>query len=297
MRGAGVVAFDVAVLLRRAIFIPMPQTLSEIKGLLRSQGLRPKKRLGQHFLHDGRKMTAIVTAAQVAPGDLVLEIGPGTGSLSESLLEAGARLIAVEIDHGLAPILRPLQARFPDAMTLIYTDVLSSKHEINKDVLNALSHCEAPSFKLIANLPYQVASPLLPNLFITRPDLVMAVVTVQREVAQRLTASPGKKDYGPLGIMMAALCHVRQIERLSPGCFWPQPKVDSVVLQLMRRKEPLTNRPQALANLLQRLFSKRRKQLGTILGRTGSLPAGIRATDRPEQLSVTQIVTLADHIG
>ena len=281
----------------------MAQTLRDIKALLSSYGLRPKKRFGQHFLHDGRKMAAIVAAARIAPGDLVLEIGPGTGSLSEALLESGARLIAVEIDRDLAPVLEPLRSRFAGAVTLLFADVLSGKHEINKDVVNAVAGYDSTSFKLIANLPYQVASPLLVNLFLTRSDLTMAVVTVQREVAQRLTASPGNKDYGPLGIILGAISDVQQIERLTPGCFWPQPKVDSTVLRLTRRATPLTDNPQALANLLQQLFSKRRKQLGAILrqvkqpGHAGPLPEGIQATDRPEQLSVMQLVALAEWLS
>jgi 16S rRNA (adenine1518-N6/adenine1519-N6)-dimethyltransferase len=145
---------------------------------------------------------------------------------------------------------------------------------------------------LVANLPYNVASPLIANLLVDHPAMHLAIVMVQREVAQRLWAGPGGKDYGPLGVLVQALCQVQKVALLTPGCFWPQPKVDSAVLCLRRRERPLTDDPHALSALLQRLFSKRRKQLGAILGREAVFPPGIDPAARPEQLSVEQIISL-----
>jgi len=279
----------------------MPQTLTEIKGLLASHGLRPKKRYGQNFLHDGNQMAKIIAAADVQPGEIVLEVGAGTGALSVRLLEAGAQLIAVEIDADLQPILEQVLAPFDERVELVIGDVLAGKHKLGEPVTSLLDQrlqiAGARRFKCIANLPYDVASPLLVNLVTHQPAMRQAVVMVQREVADRLTAAPGGKDYGPLGVMIQAMCTVRVVGTVSPGCFWPVPAVESAIMQLARRPQPLCDDPDALARLVHQLFSKRRKQLGRILGRSTPLPEGIDADSRPEQLTVEQLVALAHFTG
>ena len=269
----------------------MAQNLSEIRALLKAFGLRPKHRLGQNFLHDGHKLAAVVEAAALVPGEVVFEVGAGTGALSERLLDAGTELIAVERDADLEPILRQCLRAYDERVTLLITDVLASKHRLDPAVDAALAPLDR--FKLVANLPYSIASPLLANLVVDYPRMVTAVVTIQREVAERLTAEPGSKAYGPLGIMVQAMCLVESVATLAPTCFWPRPKVDSVVVRLSRRDQPLTDDPRALAGLLQRLFSRRRKQLGSILGRDRTWPAGVEPSQRPEQLTVAQLVALS----
>ena len=266
------------------------QTLREIKSLLTDHGLRPKHRLGQNFLHDQNQMRRIVAAAELSPGDRVLEVGAGTGSLSESLLEAGAELVAVEVDEDLTPILRERLEPWGERARLYVGDVLAKKRRVEPAVLQMLG--EGP-FKLVANLPYQVASPLLINLVADHPEMKLAVVMIQREVADRLIAPPGGKQYGPLGVIVQAMCRVERVAALPPSCFWPAPKVDSAVVKLVRRDEPLTNDPQGLLELLHTLFSRRRKQLGAILGRDATLPEGVEPRTRPEQLSVAQLAELA----
>jgi 16S rRNA (adenine1518-N6/adenine1519-N6)-dimethyltransferase len=277
------------------------QTLAEIKALLAANGLRPRHRFGQNFLHDAAKMEAIIAAAQMTPGELVLEVGPGTGALTERLLEEGARVVGVEIDRDLAAILGERLAGYGDRFRLMVCDVLTSKHCINPQVTAALEETGTQAagrrFKLVANLPYNVASPLIANLVLDYPAMELAIVMVQREVAQRLWAEPGGKDYGPLGVLVQALCEVERIAMLSPACFWPQPKIDSAVVRLRRRATSLTADAHALSALLQRVFGQRRKQLGTILGRGTPLPPGIDATARPEQLTVEQLIALADALG
>lgn len=272
----------------------MSQTLSQIKALLRNHGLRPKKRLGQNFLHDGNQMARIVSAAQLEPGEPVLEVGPGTGNLSLRLLERGVKLLAVEADRDLKPILEQvLPLGCEERVLLIMGDILAGKHQLNSAVLQAMG---TTSFKLVANLPYNVASPLLANLVADYP-MRLAVVTVQHEVAQRLCAGPGTKSYGPLGVLVQAMCEVEPISHLSPSCFWPAPEVESMVLRLKRRDRPLTEQPHRLAKLTHRLFNQRRKQIGSILGRADELPAGINSSARPEQLEVEQLITLAQRVG
>jgi 16S rRNA (adenine1518-N6/adenine1519-N6)-dimethyltransferase len=272
----------------------MAQTLGDIKALLDAFGLRPKHRFGQNFLHDANQMQRIMDAAEIKPGDLVLEVGPGTGALSVRLLDSGARLVAVEIDRDLEPILESQFEPYPGRARLIVGDALDGKHAINPAISDALG--DEP-FKLIANLPYNIASPLLINLVVDHPRMSPAVVLIQREVAQRIAAPPGGKEYGPLTVMIQAMCRVEKIATLKPGCFWPAPKIDSMVIRLSRRDVPLADDPHALSRLAQLLFGKRRKQLGSILGREVALPPGIDANSRPEQLSVEQLVELSRHPG
>ena len=276
----------------------MAQTLNDIKKLLADHGLVPKKKFGQNFLHDGNHMGKIMAAADLSPGDVVLEVGPGTGALTERLVDAGAKVVAVEIDRDMAPILR---GRLGDRVTLHLGDALDGKHAINPEVVALLASAgptggmPAPPFKLIANLPYHIASPLLANLALDHPAMSAAVVMIQKEVADRLTAAPGTKAYGPLGILLQAVFEVSRVGVLKPGCFYPPPTIDSAVVALHRRPEPVCDDPHAFSKLLHTLFSKRRKQLGAILGRGPEvlLPDGVEPTMRPEMLTLEQLCELS----
>lgn len=270
----------------------MAQTLTEIKQLLADHGLRPKKKFGQNFLHDGNHMAKIMDAARLSPGDTVLEVGPGTGALTERLVDEGARVVAVEIDRDMEPILK---LRLGEKITLHIGDALDGKHAINAQVLALLSGQadEGQPFKLIANLPYNIASPLLANLAIDHLSMSAAVVMIQKEVADRLLSPPGTKAYGPLGVLIQALFEVERVGVLKPGCFYPPPSIDSAVIAMHRRSEPLCEDAKALGALLHKLFSKRRKQLGSTLGRDTALPAGVVPTMRPEELSVEQLCELS----
>jgi len=279
----------------------MAQTLSDIKTLLADHGLRPKKKFGQNFLHDGNHMCKIMDAAALSAGDVVLEVGPGTGALTERLVDAGAKVVAVEIDRDMEPILR---GRLGDRITLHMGDALDGKHAINSHVIELLSRQAAdaptpnpqppsPTYKLIANLPYNIASPLLANLALDHPAMSAAVVMIQKEVADRLLAPPGTKAYGPLGILLQAIFEVSRVGVLKPGCFYPPPTIDSAVVALHRRATPVCADPHAFSKLLHELFSKRRKQLGAILGRETPLPEGVEPTMRPEVLTLEQLCELA----
>lgn len=265
------------------------QTLSDIKRLLASQNVFPKKRFGQNFLHDHNQLDKILNAAGVAEGDLVVEVGPGTGALTCRLLHGGSIVIAVEIDNDMAAILTSEFGQH-DAFTLIHDDVLAGKHAINPKLIEAVG--DRP-FKLVANLPYNVASPLMINLIRQCPAMSDMIVMVQKEVADRMAAKHGGKDYGPLSILVQAACSVERIATLPPGCFWPPPKIDSAVIKLTRLDQPLTQDLDALSTMCQKLFQKRRKQLGAILGRDRAWPEGVEPTMRPEGLTVEQVVELA----
>jgi len=267
------------------------QTLAEIKQLLAERGLRPKHRFGQNFLHDQNLMRKLIDAAKIAPGDLVLEVGPGTGSLTEALLDAGAEVIACELDRDLAAIVRD---RLGERITLIEGDAMQRGRALNPQIVEAIA---GRSFALIANLPYQVATSLITALLIDHPNCAGQFVTVQMEVAERMVAPPGGKNYGPLTIITQAFSTPNIIAKAPASCFWPQPKVESAMLAVM----PTPGRrgiehPAAFARFVVTLFTKRRKQLGTIFGRSREdWPApgsGITPDLRPEALSVEQMITL-----
>jgi 16S rRNA (adenine1518-N6/adenine1519-N6)-dimethyltransferase len=262
------------------------QTLSEIRDLLAERGLRPKRHLGQHFLHDHNQLKRLVEAAAVVPGEVVLEIGPGTGTLTETLVEAGADVVASEIDAALADIVRQ---RLGDRITLVEGDCLGRGRELSGPLIEALG---GGPFVLVANLPYQVASPLILTLLLRHPMCRGLFVTIQREVADRLAAEPGGREYGALTIIVRALADVAVIANLPPACFWPPPKVDSSMFAVTPRPGHGLADPAAFARFVTTTFTKRRKQLGTIFGRDTPWPDGVTPKQRPETLAVEQFIAL-----
>lgn len=280
------------------------QTLQSICEMLAARGLSPRKSLGQNFLIDHNLIRKLVDDAGVGAGDLVLEVGPGTGALTEELLARGCRVVACELDRGLAQLLRerladpqkllspapPPQASF----TLIEGDCLESKRELSREVAAALA---GQDFRLVSNLPYGAATPLMLALLVGHPGCTSMHVTIQREVADRLCAGPSTKDYGPVSIVVQALCEVERIAVLPPECFWPRPEVTSAMVGLRRLAHPRTANPRQLAEVCQKLFARRRKQLGSTLGRGFPWPAGVKPENRIEELSVDQAVALAAAAG
>lgn len=284
------------------------QTLTEIKALLAERGLAPRKSLGQNFLVDKNLLTRLIDCANLPPGHPVLEVGPGTGTLTETLLTrpgGGHPVIAAELDAGLAQLLRDriptLRGIAPGSFTLVEGDCLGPGRTVAPALLHALdttpTHAGKP-YALVANLPYAAATPLMIALLLAHPRCHTMAVTIQREVADRLSAKPGSDAYGTLGIVAQALAVVEPIAVLPPECFWPRPEVTSAMVKLTRRPAPpvpfahIPDAPAAFATFCQTLFSKRRKQLGAILGRATPLPPGLDPAARPETLSVTDLLTL-----
>lgn len=263
------------------------QSISEIRALLRERGLRPKRRLGQNFLHDKNQLSKLVAAAGVEAGEVVLEVGPGTGTLTETLVEAGAEVVACEIDADLASIVRD---RLGEQITLIEGDCIEKGRRLDARVRDALG---GRPFRLVANLPYQVASPLMVALLLEHPECRGQYVSIQREVADRLLARPGTKAYGPLGIIVQALATVERIAILKPTSFWPQPAVTSAMVAIRPDTGRTLADPAAFARFVTELFGKRRKQLGTIFGRDRAWPDGVVPEQRPETLSVDQLIELS----
>lgn len=215
------------------------QTKQQIKQLLTSAGLRPNKRFGQHFLIDLNLMRLLVDAAGIRSSDIVLEVGCGTGSLTEALAERAGRTIAVEIDHNIARIAKHQLAELQN-VTVINTDVLESKNRISHIVTREIEDAAAEfpgRLLLVANLPYSAAASVMLNL-IAGPIVAESMcVTVQKEVADRMTAAPGSPDYGVLSIFMAATGQIKTLRTLRPSVFWPTPQVNSAMVTFTRNQE------------------------------------------------------------
>ncbi len=262
--------------------------------MLSEAGLRPRKRFGQHFLIDGNLMRRLVECAELAPADMVLEVGAGTGGLTDLIAGRVERVVAVEIDRDLFAV---LTERFRDAagVTLLCGDILAAKHRLMPAVEEMIrTRRLAPSgcIKLVANLPYQVATPLVMNLLVDYPGVRRLCFTVQAEVGDRITASPGCKAYGPLSITSQVLCKIETIARIGPKAFWPQPAVDSVMLRMDVVESPFAAREQLhdFVRVVRGAFEHRRKTLRSALAYAldeGKLEQAARACHlgrRPEEV-------------
>lgn len=276
----------------------MPQTKTEIRALLDAADARPKHRFGQNFMIDRNLVAAVADAGEVAAGDCIIEVGPGTGTLTEELLsrvgEAG-RVVAVEIDRDLAAMLRERLGGDP-RFTLIEGDALASKHAINPDLLSEIDKARAAGspVKLVANLPYNIASPLAVGLLAAGVDLL--AFTVQKEVADRLRALPGTREYGPLTVMVQLMARVEVLRTLPPQAFWPVPKIDSALVRL-RRDDRLVDEVRPFGDWLRALFSMRRKTLRKAIRETGGAEGvleslGIDPQARPETLDPPTLLNL-----
>ncbi len=256
---------------------------SEVRALLAQLDFHPSRLLGQNFLIDRNILDILLAAAELQPSDAVVEVGPGLGVLTAALLARAAAVTAVEKDNRLAPYLRERFAAEP-RLTLVHSDVLDCD-------LPALF--PAPGRKLVANLPYAIAARLLVELTALPHPPALLVVTIQREVADRLEARPSTNDYGLLSILLQRHYEIRTVKHVSPSCFWPPPEVQSSISKLVRRPEPLGGPADesALRDLLRHAFSRRRKTMARSLRDLVSDPlpaleaAGIAPTARAEELA------------
>ena len=271
---------------------------ADIRELASRLGLRPSKRLGQNFVVEQGTVRRIAALAAPAPGDVVLEVGPGLGSLTLALLEAGAgRVVAVEIDQVLADELpRTLAARAPalaDRVTVINADAL----RIGERDL------PTPPSMLVANLPYNVAVPVVLHLLAAVPSLARGLVMVQAEVADRMCAAPGSRVYGAPSVKLAWYATARPAGTVPRSVFWPVPNVDSRLVAFTRHDPPGTAASRdEVFTLVDAAFGQRRKTLRAALaGWAGSAPeaerllraAGIDPGARGEALSVAEFARLA----
>ena len=274
---------------------------ARIRELADEIGLRPTKTLGQNFVHDANTVRRIIDAAALRPDDVVLEVGPGLGSLTLGLLEAGHRVTAVEVDPALA-------ARLPRTVAELAPRSADRLQVVTGDAMRIVELPDPQPTAMVANLPYSVSVPVLLHLLATFPSLQRILVMVQAEVAHRLAATPGSKLYGVPSVKAAWYADVRLSLTVSRQIFWPVPNVDSALVSLTRRAEPPAEDVQVdtVFAVIDAAFAQRRKMLRAALGRLfGSsqaasdalVAAGVDPTARGETLDVEDFVSIARQLG
>jgi 16S rRNA (adenine1518-N6/adenine1519-N6)-dimethyltransferase len=251
--------------------------------------------LGQHFLVDPNLARGIVADAGVGPGDRVLEVGAGLGSLTVALAEAGAEVLALEVDRAAAAALREVAAAHPNVRALAADAVRADWPAV----------LDGGPWKMVSNLPYNVAVPVVMELLRGAPQVERFTVMVQREVGERLAAGPGEEQYGAVSVHVAYHAEARTLRRVPPSVFWPRPKVDSIVVDLARRRPPVTTPADALFRVVDEGFAQRRKTMRNALMRLGvdreraerALTAcGLDPNVRAEQLAIEAFACLAEAI-
>lgn len=274
---------------------------ADVRELAAALGVRPTKQRGQNFVIDANTVRRIVRTADVRADDVVVEVGPGLGSLTLALLEVAERVTAVEIDDVLAGALpATVAARMPeraDRFTLVHSDAMR------------VTELPGPApTALVANLPYNVAVPVLLHMLETFPSIQRTLVMVQAEVADRLAAPPGSRVYGVPSVKAAWYAEVRRAGAIGRTVFWPAPNVDSGLVALTRRAEPIrttASRREVFA-AVDAAFAQRRKTLRAALaGWAGSAPAaeaalvaaGVSPQARGEALTVEEFARIAEHRG
>jgi 16S rRNA (adenine1518-N6/adenine1519-N6)-dimethyltransferase len=269
---------------------------ADIRRLAASLDIRPTKKLGQNFVHDPNTVRRIVTAAGLSAEDVVLEVGPGLGSLTLALLPACRRVVAVEIDPVLAGRLGETVAeRAPglaDRLTIVNADALK------------MTATEEPT-ALVANLPYNVSVPVVLHLLAELPTMTKALVMVQAEVADRMVAGPGSKVYGIPSVKVAWYAEARRVGTVPRNVFWPVPNVDSALVLMTRRAQPAADR-RTVFEVVDAAFAQRRKTLRAALATWAGSPdraaeiltaAGVDPTARGEQLTVRDFTAVARMAG
>jgi 16S rRNA (adenine1518-N6/adenine1519-N6)-dimethyltransferase len=235
----------------------MALTPTQTRELLASLGHAPKRFLGQNFLVDGNIVQKSLSLAQVAMGDAVVEIGPGLGTLTGALLEAGARVWAVECDRNLHEhLLGTLARQYPADFHLMEGDAVLHP-------LAGLPASEAAAFKVVANLPYAISTPWM-DAVLSGPLPSRMVLMLQKEAAERYTAGPGGRSFGAISIFLQAAYDTAPGHRVSAACFHPRPDVDSALLHLVRKPSPFVMSA-GQKTLVRRCFQQRRKQLGAVM--------------------------------
>ena len=272
----------------------MTHSHRDITELLASHGLAPRRAFGQNFVSDPNTVRRIARMANVGAHDHVVEIGAGLGSLTLALAETGARITAIEIDHGIAPVLRDVVKDLPNVSVVVGDALELDWNEIIPPESKAV---------VVANLPYNVATPLVADLLDAIPQISRFVVMVQKEVALRLASSVGSSDYGAISVKVAYWATARVLGDVPPSVFIPRPKVTSSIIEITRRETPAVGphiAPQQLFKVIRTGFGQRRKMLRRSLAAIATpenfVLAGVSPEARPEELDVLQWGRLATEI-
>jgi 16S rRNA (adenine1518-N6/adenine1519-N6)-dimethyltransferase len=287
------------------------QTQSFLMRRLSDAGIQPRTKLGQNFLVDMNLQRLLLRSARLEPRDVVLEVGTGMGSLTALLARSAGFVITVETDHNLFRLAEEELFGLPN-VCMLRADALKNKNRLNSAVLDCVSEQLAKDprrrFKLVANLPFNIATPILTNLLATEKAPRTMTVTIQKELAERIVARPGTKDYGALTIWIQSQCQVRIVRVMPPTAFWPRPKVDSAIVHVtlddrLRGRIPdrdyfhhfvrsmFFHRRKLLRSELLSAFKKQltKPQIDEVLNRLG-----LDVTARAEDLDVDTMLALAE---
>ena len=267
--------------------------------LVKKYNFKFSKSLGQNFLVDDSVPRDIVLGAEVDENDLVIEIGPGVGTLTVQLLNKAKKVVAIELDSDLIPILTEEIGSNPK-FTLIHNDAL--KVDFNEII------GEEKSVKLVANLPYYVTTPIIVKLLKENYDFKSLTIMIQKEVAERMNAEPGNKDYGALSLLVQYYCNTSIVRKVPPQCFIPRPKVDSIVIRLDRLQEPKVKveNEKLFFDIIRSSFNMRRKTLWNGVKNIGLSKenlelafeeAGVDPKRRGETLTIEEFAMLSDKIN
>ena len=271
--------------------------------ILRKYQFRMQKKYGQNFLIDGNILAKIVEAAQITEDDCVLEIGPGIGTMTQYLAEAAGRVIAVEIDRGLIPILEETLSSYHN-VTVLCDDILKV------DLAALAEENGGRPFKVVANLPYYITTPIIMALFESRMPLASITVMVQSEVADRMQTGPGSKDYGALSLAVQYYAKPEVVARVPASCFLPRPNVDSTVVRLTKYGKPPVDVADEsfLFAVIRASFNQRRKTLANGLANARNLGVtrgqvetvleemGVPAMVRGETFTLERFAELSDRL-
>lgn len=271
-----------------------------IKKIIQNFGFRFSRSLGQNFLIDENMLNKIIEAAELKEDDVVLEVGPGLGTMTKKLASRAAKVVSVEIDKSLIPILR-YTLKTCNNVEIINADFLELS-------LNNLidTHFKGRNIKVLANLPYYITSPIIMKLLENHETVELMVFLVQKEVAERITAGPGSRDYGVLSVIVQFFCTTRLVSVVPRTVFMPKPKVDSAILKLIPRKKISYDvEKESFFKVVKASFAHRRKTIYNSLKKSQELnlrsqkikeilqTAGIDETRRAEHLSIKEFVRLA----
>lgn len=288
------------------------QTQTYLRQLFAKRGVAPQHRYGQNFLIDLNIHELIANAAHIGPNDVVLEVGPGAGAMTALMASRAAAVVAVEIDPAMAQLTREAVTGFANVRVL-EADALASKHVLNPAILEhvraGLAVSSEREFKLVANLPYNVATPIISNLLV-HPELcpILMAVTIQLELAERMRAEPATEAYGSLSVLIHALADFTLVRTLPPSVFWPRPRVDSAVVVIapsVAKRAQISDLPW-FHQVVRTVFLHRRKNLRRVLhslwreqldrSEVDALLESIGLTGlvRAEAMNVDEFLSLAD---
>lgn len=261
-----------------------------------------QKKFGQNFLIDTRVLERIISEAEITSDDMVLEIGPGIGTMTQYLCEHAREVVAVEIDDALIPILKETLSQYQN-VTIIHNDIL--KTDIHKVVQE---HNGGRPIKVVANLPYYITTPIIMGLFEKKVNLDSITIMVQKEVADRMQSKPGSKDYGALSLAVQYYAEPEVVANVPPNCFMPRPNVSSAVIRLRTHVKPpvIVENETLLFQIIRASFNQRRKTLVNGIHNSGELhftkeqvaealaEMGLKENIRGETLTLQQFGKLSD---